>query len=125
MDQRVRLAFIGAGNVNFGGGAGPWDHAARFEQIAGVACVGVADVDIQRARAVIAARRNGVSPRTWTTCQGFADWRQMAETLHPNAVVIGLPPDQHGHPECPKDVELTLARMGIAMLIEMHWKPTV
>jgi predicted dehydrogenase len=118
MNANVRLAFIGAGNVNFGSGEGPWDHASRFEQIPGVECVGVADVDLQRAQRVIAARREGTSPRTWTSCRGFEDWRVMLETLRPDAAVVGLPPDQHGHTESPRDVEMTLARLGIPMLVE-------
>jgi predicted dehydrogenase len=34
MVLRLSIAFIGAGQVNFGGGEGPWDHATRLETIA-------------------------------------------------------------------------------------------
>ena len=30
---QLRIAFIGAGQVNFGGGEGPWNHAKRVEAI--------------------------------------------------------------------------------------------
>jgi len=33
----VKVAFIGAGCVNFGGAEGPWDHASRIENMAKVA----------------------------------------------------------------------------------------
>ena len=114
----VKLAFIGAGGVNFGGAEGPWDHASRFETIKGVECVGVADVDVIRASNALATRQAGPYPEAWATCQVFTDWRQMIEKIRPNAVVVGLQPDKHGQSDPPHDVEVTLARHGIAMLIE-------
>ena len=41
-NPELKIAFIGAGAVNFGGGEGPWDHASRLEQIKGLRVVGVA-----------------------------------------------------------------------------------
>ena len=32
----LRVGFVGAGAVNFGGPEGPWDHATRLEKIGGV-----------------------------------------------------------------------------------------
>lgn len=116
--DQVRLAFIGAGAVNFGGGEGPWDHASRFERIAAVRCVGAADVDLARARAALAARQAGDCGGVWSEARAFGDWRQMVEAVKPDAVVIGLPPADHGRPTPPDDVELALARKGIAMLVE-------
>ena len=116
--DRVSLAFIGAGAVNFGGGEGPWDHASRFERIAGVRCVGAADVDEARARAALAARQSGDCGGVWSEARAFGDWRQMVEAVRPDAVVVGLPPAAHGRPAPPDDVEMALARKGIAMLVE-------
>jgi len=31
----LHIAFCGAGQVNFGGGEGPWNHAKRLEQLNG------------------------------------------------------------------------------------------
>ena len=39
MSGELRIAFIGAGGVNFGGAEGPWDHASRLEQVGGVVVV--------------------------------------------------------------------------------------
>jgi len=39
----VRVLFIGAGAVNFGGAEGPWDHACRLEQLEDVYVVAIAN----------------------------------------------------------------------------------
>jgi hypothetical protein len=67
MSTALKIAFIGAGQVNFGGGEGtpegffclsfkgPWDHATRVEQIANhlpLIIVGLADPFVQRAQNV-------------------------------------------------------------------------
>ena len=118
MTKHIRLAFIGAGRVNFGGGEGPWDHASRFENITGIECVGVADIDEPRARDVIQTRQSGANPTVWKNAQAFGSWRQMAEQVCPDAVVIGLPPACHGHRRGEHAIEATLAKRGIAMFIE-------
>lgn len=116
--QQIALAFIGAGNVNFGGGEGPWDHASRFEKIHGVTFAGVADVDLARAQSAVTARQAGQARKAWGNTRAFGDWREMIDVVKPNAVVIGVPPDMHGQSEGPNDMELFLARRGIAMLVE-------
>jgi len=117
-ERQVSIAYIGAGGVNFGGAEGPWDHASRFESIPGVRCVGVADVDLPRAEAALAARRAGPHADVYAGARAFADWRAMLDAARPQAVVVGLPPHAHGREEPPGDVELQLARRGVAMLIE-------
>lgn len=32
----LRVLFVGASTVNFGGAPGPWDHSRRLEEIGGV-----------------------------------------------------------------------------------------
>ena len=32
----LRVLFIGASTVNFGGAPGPWDHSRRLEKLGGV-----------------------------------------------------------------------------------------
>ena len=118
MKKPVTIAYIGAGHVNFGGGEGPWDHASRFERIPGVECVGVADVDLPRAEAALSARRSGPRAQAWAGAQVFDDWRRMMDQVKPDAVVVGLPPDAHGHTDPPRDVEIALAEAGAAMLVE-------
>ena len=63
--QHIRIAFIGAGAVNFGGAEGPWDHATRIEKLhltrkqfeslqnVDFSVVGIADPDIERAMKVL------------------------------------------------------------------------
>jgi len=45
----VRVIFIGAGGVNFGGVIGPWNHSKRLEKLGGVEVVAVADPDLKKA----------------------------------------------------------------------------
>ncbi len=118
MAKQIRLVFIGAGRVNFGGGEGPWNHAARFERIPDVRCVGVADVDLPKAEGALAARRAGPYAEAWAETRAFGDWRQMIEQLRPDAAVVGLTPMTHGHADPPRDIEIGLARAGVAMLVE-------
>ena len=114
MGRNVRIAFIGAGNVNFGGGEGPWDHASRLEKIGGVEVVGVADVDLARAKARLAGRRNAIYSRA----RPYADYRVMLSEQKPEAVWIGVPPEAHGMAQAGKDIELCCARAGVHMFIE-------
>ena len=58
MANQLRIAFIGAGGVNFGGAEGPWDHASRLEKIGDVSVAGVADPDTARATRVLQARQS-------------------------------------------------------------------
>ncbi len=116
--NEVRVVFIGAGNVNFGGGEGPWDHASRFERIAGVQCVGVADPDLGRARAALEARQAGRHASAWRDRRAYADWREMVRAQRPDAAIVGLPPNAHGGLVPPLDIELTLAGLGVHMLVE-------
>lgn len=53
--SRLRVAFIGAGSVNFGEASqGPWDHATRVERLAGegmpLDIVGVVDPAVDKVR---------------------------------------------------------------------------
>jgi len=51
----MRIGFVGAGQVNFGGGEGPWDHASRLEKLFPrypLEIVGIADPDLERCKRV-------------------------------------------------------------------------
>ena len=39
----MRIAFLGAGFVNFGTTEGPWDHASRLEKMPGVEVVAIVE----------------------------------------------------------------------------------
>jgi predicted dehydrogenase len=114
----LRIGFIGAGAVNFGGGEGPWDHAGRLEKIGGVRIVGIADPDTARARKVLAARRKGPASAMYAEAAVDADFRSMIGRTRPDAVFIGVPPAAHAAARPPGDIELVCAAAGVHMFIE-------
>ena len=118
MADELKIAFLGAGNANFGGGEGPWDHASRLEKIEGISIVGIADLNTKLAERRLAARRNGKKPQIYANTRIFADYREMLDETHPDAIFIGLPPEAHGTIDYPKDIELTCAKAGVHMFIE-------
>lgn len=118
MSRQVALAYIGAGNANFGGGEGPWDHASRFETIPGVTCVGVADPDLPKARRVLKARQAGPHGQAWKSAKAYADWRELLDAVRPDAAVVAVPPAAHGQLSAPADLELQLAKRGVHFLLE-------
>jgi len=113
-NRELRIAFIGAGAVNFGGGEGPWDHASRLEKIKGLRVVGVADPDIARATARLKQRRGSM----YSDAKAYARYEAMIEEQRPEAVWIGVPPNAHGTTEAGKDMELRCAARGIHLFIE-------
>lgn len=112
--KELRIAFIGAGGVNFGGAEGPWDHASRLEQIGGVKVCGVADPDTEKARRQLAARESAM----YEQASVFADYRRMLHEVDLDAVWIGLPPSVHGTTEEDRDVEVECARAGVDIFVE-------
>ena len=114
----LKIAFIGAGGVNFGGAEGPWDHASRLEKIGGLSVVGVADPDTARAEKALAARRAGPGEKLYAAAKVFADFREMLERAKPQAVFIGVPPDAHATTKPPRDMELACAAAGVHIFIE-------
>jgi len=119
----LKVAFIGAGQVNFGGGEGPWDHATRLEFISmhtSIKVVGIADPFVKRANEVLEIRQkkaNGCA-NLWTDVQVFADYVEMMDVSKPDAVFIGTPPLFHGSTVSPRDIELQCVKRNIHMFIE-------
>ncbi|GEM_PF-2376760 len=114
----LRIGFIGAGFVNFGGGEGPWDHASRLERFTDVEVVAIADPDQARARRQLDLRQHGANPNIYSTCRLFGHWQEMLDAADLDAVIIGLPPSAHGRLEGPDAVEVACALRGIHMLVE-------
>jgi len=110
----LKVAFIGAGAANFGGGEGPWDHASRLEKIPGLRVVGIADPDLPRAESRLRERKAPI----WKDARAFADFRAMLDETNPDAVWIAVPPYAHGAMEPGKDLEVQCANRGVHMLIE-------
>jgi len=122
MANPIKIAFIGAGLVNFGGGEGPWDHATRLQTISKViplSVVGIADPFIRKAQQVLATRRaNPEFASLWSETEVFEDYKQMLDKMNPHAVFIGTPPAFHGSTEVPKDIELQCLRRNVHMFVE-------
>ncbi|HIJ64695.1 MAG TPA: Gfo/Idh/MocA family oxidoreductase [Candidatus Hydrogenedentes bacterium] len=114
MRDELKIGFIGAGDVNFGGGEGPWDHASRLERLGGVRVVGVADPDTGRAKAQLAKREGPM----YRDARVYADHRTMLAEAKPDAVWIGVPPNAHGTAEVGKDIELACVRAGVPIFVE-------
>lgn len=112
----LKIAFIGAGGVNFGGldpGA-PWDHASRLEDLSKtipLEVVGISDPNQTRLEFVLKDRQSK-NLQLWTNTQIFTDVRTMLDTAKPTAVFIGLPPFVHG------EIEEMCAERGIHMFVE-------
>lgn len=129
--SQLRIAFIGAGQVNFGGGEGPWNHAKRVEAIThvnqngtevpvNISVVGVADPFENFAQKVLENQRNITKrPEVWKDTKVFNSYLTMINEI-PNvdAVIIGVPPGAHGSTKKPNSIEIECAAKGIHMLIE-------
>jgi predicted dehydrogenase len=127
----LRIAFIGAGQVNFGGGEGPWNHAKRLEEISNVNhqgkevsvainVVAIADPFVSFAEKVLQNQQQKTNkPEMWKDTKVFASYTTMINEI-PNidAVFIGVPPGSHGSVKAPNSIEVDCAAKGIHMLIE-------
>lgn len=114
MAREIRIGFIGAGAVNFGGGEGPWDHASRLEQLEGLRVVGVADPNVAGARRKLSER----SAAMYRGAEVYADFRDLLAEQRPDAVWIGVPPNAHGTTDPGRDIEVTCAARDVHMFIE-------
>ena len=76
MGRDLRIAFIGAGGVNFGSPTKPWDHATRLEKLGGVTVVGVADPDMEKAQKALAERLAGPARKMYAGAKAYADERR-------------------------------------------------
>jgi len=128
--QMLRIAFFGAGQVNFGGGEGPWNHAKRLEELCGSLCsstgtpvelsvVGIYDLNVSHAERILERQRsNSKTPALWRDTQVFDNYLTMLSSVQIDAVFIGVPPGAHGCSEAPNDIELQCAERKIHMFIE-------
>jgi len=126
----LRIAFIGAGQVNFGGGEGPWNHAKRVEALTSIAkgdtnvplkvsVVGIADPFDSFAQKVLENQRQKSSrPEVWKDTKVYSNYLTMINELEIDAIIIGVPPAAHGSTKSPNSIEIDCAAKGIHMLIE-------
>lgn len=117
-ERTLRIGFIGAGSVNFGGGEGPWDHASRVEALPETQIVAVADSDQARAQQAIDARRATPAGDRYADARVFGDYHDMLAQADLDAVFVGLPPQCHAGLEPPLDAEIACIDAGVPMLLE-------
>lgn len=85
----VRVLFIGAGAVNFGGAEGPWDHSMRLERLENVRVVGIADPDRPKAEAVLKKKVDGKYAEVYGECAVYGHYKEAIETCKPDVAFIG------------------------------------
>lgn len=117
-NHNARIAFIGAGAANFGGGEGPWDHATRLEKIGQLTVVGIADPDMERSHRALARRQSGRAPALYAQTKLFADFHQLLAETRPDAVYLAVPPAAHAATTPPRDIELACISAGAHLFIE-------
>ncbi|KAK9866478.1 hypothetical protein WJX84_008677 [Apatococcus fuscideae] len=118
-DATIRVAFIGAGGINFGKPGRPWNHVRAVSSIPGVQVVGIADPDTTLVRERIREKLQGPEADKWQDCEAFTDYHGLiAARNRPEAVIIGVPPFCHGGMGPDNCMELDLARAGIHLFVE-------
>ena len=85
----VRVLFVGAGGVNFGGVLGPWNHSKRIEMLGGVRIVGIADPDLEKAHKVLQKKLSGKHAHVYQNCVVMADYKEAIEKAKPHVAFIG------------------------------------
>ena len=97
----LRVLFVGASTVNFGGAPGPWDHSRRLEKLGGVKAspktdlpvgvgvrtehtlswmcliqvIGIADPDVTRAGEILERKLQGPHAHMYTDCEIFSSYQ--------------------------------------------------
>lgn len=116
----IRVGFVGAGSVNFGGRGDPWDHATRLESINSegkfkLSVVGIYDINQQSAEKILKGRldKSGNTDRNiWKNARIYTSLPVMLEEAKLDAVWIGVPPAAHG------EIERLCSKAGVHMFIE-------
>jgi len=126
------IAMIGAGQVNFGGGEGPWNHIKRIEQITKLQkadgstvnvkynVVGIADPWVDRANEVLEAQKKKTQhPEMYKNTKVYGSYMELIKDQPKiDAAWVGTPPESHGSTKQGLDVELQFAKVGTHLLVE-------
>jgi predicted dehydrogenase len=118
----VKIAFIGAGGINFGTLEGPWNHSARLEQLPGVEFTALVDPNVELAQKRLKDKQAGKHADKWKGLKLYKDYHEMLQAQddsRPDAVFIGVPPTLHGAVHDPKaNMELQLAEAKMHLFVE-------
>ena len=85
----LRVLFVGAGAVNFGGAEGPWDHSRRLETLEGIKIVGIADPDYPKASAVLEEKRRCPHSSAYQECSVYRSCAEALDAAKPDVAFIG------------------------------------
>jgi len=67
---------------------------------------------------VLDLRKNSIEGHLWQNTEVFADYIEMLDKCKPNAVFIGVPPENHGTTISPNNIETECCKRKIHMFIE-------
>ena len=132
----LKICFVGAGTVNFGGAEHHWNHSLRLEKIGGVSVVAIVDPLAEKARAILKIKKEGTCSSVYEDCEIFS---RVADALKAKSFDVayvgmpcllqgfrcfilfvclfaGLPPNCHGSFD--KDIELQLLQEGVHVFVE-------
>ena len=126
--MQVKVAFIGAGGINFGSPEGPWNHSARLQLLPDVTFSAIVDPNQKLAQERIDTLQKGTvifgiwtsivwhtfcsvplfvpvgeHGDKWKNTKVFPNYQAMLDDAasKPTAAFIGLPPKYHGALEDP------------------------
>ncbi|TPX68555.1 hypothetical protein SpCBS45565_g03101 [Spizellomyces sp. 'palustris'] len=114
----LRVAFVGAGGINFGTVEGPWNHSTRLEQTLGnnLLVTAIIDPAPPRRHQVLEFKRLSSAGPSY---EHTKEYDSLPAYLHditagtadkPDMILIGVPPAFHGSTLPGKDMELALAK---------------
>ncbi|KND01037.1 uncharacterized protein SPPG_04130 [Spizellomyces punctatus DAOM BR117] len=116
LDTPTKVAFFGAGGINFGSPEGPWNHSARLEKRLGNNLKVTALVDPssehrqhvlkEKARSEFSSAYEGT--KEYNNIENFL--ASLSEDNKPDVVIIGVPPAFHGTTKPGSDLEIRLSR---------------
>lgn len=128
MSDKVNVAVVGAGGVNFGSVEGPWNHTARLDAELGdrLRVVALVQPTVESREKVLEVKRAGPRASSYVGTHGFETIKKMLEAVkageieRPTLVLIGIPPAAHGSTSPGRDLEIQLAEglPGICIFVE-------
>ena len=119
MVKELRVVFVGAGAINFGGAEGPWDHATRLEKLGGARVVALVEPHTSRAETVLNTRQTGPHADMYHGCKMYKSVAEFLETGGgADVMFLGIPPMFRGSPEVGKRMEVDVVEAGIHLFVE-------
>lgn len=121
-----RVAFVGAGQINFGSPEGPWNHSIRLEKKLGERLQVVALVEPFEQVSADVLKMKRASPASaaykdtavYTTVEEFIS--ATTPETRPHAIWIGTPPSSRGSTQPGRNIEALLADglPGVSLFVE-------